>query len=164
MAEANQVAEFLSPSQRVDIDYRRQLACIQQRQNVRMRDVNTTEQQKEFIVAECQKQRAKLLEFKETETKRIKAITKQIGSGCECHQVVHNPELEKVLQEYAGRRGPQVFGAMPIAESHGPPQSGSASRQSVWRNPAGGRKPCLSSLSPLNRIQKCIDTLQFLLE
>jgi len=90
---------FVKPLDRVEINYKRELALIQQRQNNLLRDesIAPTQLQKDHIIAQHQKLRELQFGFKSKEIQRIKAVTKVIGTGCECNKPKQQPELEQVI-------------------------------------------------------------------
>ncbi len=92
---------WISPSNRIEINCRRELALIQQRENVLLRDpMTTSEQQKSYIKDQYQILRNKQNNIKNNALQHQHEVSKIIGTGCECNARMFVPELELVLNVY----------------------------------------------------------------
>jgi len=92
--------KFVSPIQRIEMKYRKELALIQQREHQLIRDSNKTEEQRTFFANECNMFRKQQLQNKTSALQHEKEVSKMVGTGCECNKPKLMPELESVLQVY----------------------------------------------------------------
>lgn len=102
-SKENQEEVFLQPLIRVEMNYRRELGLIQQKEKQELRQLaaSLAEQDKKTrelsISTNYNKQRAQQLKLRCEEVERVKQFTQLTGTGCECQKSISIPEIESLL-------------------------------------------------------------------
>lgn len=90
---------FLTPRQRLEMEFRRKEALVRKSQSAQLANCSDLSQEVQIRLAH-RKQHEANAQWLLQESKRVKKWSATIGTGCDCGKTKRNPELEFLLTPY----------------------------------------------------------------